>query len=226
MPTAVWDANFVGVWHLDESAVGTLFEYRDSSANANHGTGGKDYGAYVPVQAGGRIGYGQTFDGVNDFIDVGSSGWFDTNWSNRRRIIIDSGQVSGSAALQDFPVLINSTVLDWRHTSNGGNVGKLDGTDIFFTGDEGAILDHEIEYYDPVTGHLVAWVETTVWHTQDTTLYMYYGNAGAADQQNVAGTWDEGGAGNFGGVWHLSEDPSAGAPQFLNSAYERFRWNG
>ena len=205
-PDGVWDANYLGVWHLDETGSGALFEYRDSTANANHGTGGKDFGAYVPVQAGGQIGYGQTFDGVNDFIDTGSSGWFDSNWTRRRRIIVDSSKVSGSSALQYFPVLIDSTVPDWRHTSNGGNVGKLDGTDIFFTDDEGGKLDHEIEYYDPVTGHLVAWVEAWIWNTQDTTLYMYYGNAVAADQQDVPGTWDEGGANNFKSVWHLNEE--------------------
>ena len=106
----VWDSNYIGVWHLDEIATGTLFEYRDSTTNENHGTGGKDYGPYVPVQAGGQIGYGQTFDGVNDFIDVASSGWYDANWTHRSRIVVDASKVSGTAPLSNFPVLINSTV--------------------------------------------------------------------------------------------------------------------
>jgi hypothetical protein len=157
----------------------------------------------VPAQVGGQIGLGQTFDGVNDFIDVASSGWYDSNWTHRRRIIIDSSQVSGSSEFVDFPVLINSTVPDWRHTSSGGNVGKLDGTDIFFTNDEGGKYDHELEYYDPTTGHVVAWVELfSLSPNEDLTIYMYYGNAAAPDQQNEAGTWNA----NFAGVWHLSEE--------------------
>jgi uncharacterized delta-60 repeat protein len=192
-PDGVWDANYMGVWHLDESGTGALFEYRDSTANANHGTGGKDYGDYVPTIASGQIGFGQTFDGANDFIDTGNSGWYDTNWTHRRRIIIDSDKVSGSTPLSYFPLLIDSTVPDWRDISNGGNVGNADGSDIFFTGDEGGKLHHQIEQYDPTTGHLVAWVEVGgdgVRVTDDTTLYMYYGNSGAPDQQNVASTWD------------------------------------
>ena len=34
-PTGVWDANFVGVWHLSESSGTIAF---DSTANGNHGT--------------------------------------------------------------------------------------------------------------------------------------------------------------------------------------------
>ncbi|MCK4692702.1 MAG: DUF2341 domain-containing protein, partial [Anaerolineales bacterium] len=199
----VWDANYMGVWHLNESGTGALFEYRDSTANANHGTGGKDYGAFVPAQAGGQIGFGQTFDGVNDFIDTGNSGWYDTNWTHRRRIIVDSSKVSGSADFTDFVVLIDATVPDWRHTSNGGNVGKLDGTDIFFTNDEGGKYEHQIEHYDPVTGHVVAWVELFgLFYRDDTTIYMYYGNPAAADQQQVAATWSNG----YESVYHLHDD--------------------
>ena len=35
----------------------------------------------------------------------------------------------------------------------------------------------------------------------DTTLYMYYGNSAAANQENVAGTWDS----NYRMVHHLEE---------------------
>ena len=201
-PDGVWDANYMGVWHLNEIGTGALFEYRDSTDNANHGTGGKSWGPYIPVQAGGQVGFGQTFDGVNDFIDTGNAGWDDNNWTHRRRIIIDSAKDSGSAELSGFLFLINSTVPDWCHTSNGGNVGKIDGTDIYFTSDEGGFLSHELEYYDPVTGHVVAWVEHFgLSATDDTTIYMYYGNAGAADQQDLPGTWSNG----YESVYHLHD---------------------
>ncbi|UCF61272.1 MAG: DUF2341 domain-containing protein, partial [Anaerolineaceae bacterium] len=205
-----WDSNYIGVWHLDESGNGTLNEFVDSTAYNNHGTGGKGYSGYVPTQGTGQIGYGQTFDGANDFIDMASSGWFDSNWPYRKRIIIQGDQVSGSSDFSNFPVLISfdpNADNDMKYTGNGGHVGKDDGTDIFFTNDEGAKLDHEIEAYDPATGELVAWVEAPqLFHSADTTLYMYYGYASATDQQNISGTWDEGGSGDFAGVWHLDEE--------------------
>ncbi len=37
---------------------------------------------------------------------------------------------------------------------------------------------------------------------------MYYGNATVGDQWNIAGTWDENGASNYVGVWHLDEEAS------------------
>ena len=221
--TGTWDSNYVGVWHLDESGDGTLYEFGDSTANNNDGTGGKGYVDYVPAQIGAKIGDGQTFDGLNDFIDMASSGWFDANWPYRKRIVIDGDQVSGTGSHSNFPVLISvaaNSDNDLKFTGSGGHVGIIDGTDIFLTNDEGSKLDHEIEGYDPVTGELTLWVEVSgVSTTEDTTLYMYYGYASATDQQNITGTWDAGCGTicDFKGVWHLKEDPTAGAPQFLDS---------
>ncbi len=207
----VWDSNFIGVWHLDESGGGTYDEFADSTANDNDGRGGKGYAGYIPSQIGAQIGYGQSFDGVNDFIDMASSGWADVAWSYRNMIVIDASKISGSSGLTDFPLLINTTNPDWRHTSYGGHVGKLDGSGIFFTADEGGTeyaptggkLYHEIEKYDPQTGELIAWVNLYYLSpNEDTTVYMYYGNAAASDQQNVSGTWNA----NYMGVWHLDED--------------------
>ena len=95
-----------------------------------------------------------------------------------------------------------------RDTSNGGNVEQADGGDILFTDSAGTKLDHEIEKYDNTSGELIAWVEVpTVSYNTDTDIYLYCGNnTGVADQWNIAGTWDEGGANNYKGVWHLDED--------------------
>ncbi|NIQ81051.1 MAG: DUF2341 domain-containing protein, partial [Anaerolineales bacterium] len=206
---AVWDSNFKGVWHLKESGTGTADEFADSTSNNNHGQGGKGYSGYTPTQSAGQIGYGQTFDGVNDLIDMASSGWSDSLWPYRKRIVIQGSQVSGTSDLSNFPVLIKflpDSDTNLKHTSYGGHVGKDDGTDIFFTNDEGGKCDHEIEKYDPQTGELITWVEVPgLYHSANTTLYMYYGYASAIDQQNVSGTWDEGGNNNYKGVWHLNE---------------------
>ncbi len=77
-PRAVWDAGYVGVWHLGEAGAGNVNEYRDSSGYDNHGRGGRGAPAATPMRvAGGQIGYGQHFgnaDGTYDFIDDGDDG--------------------------------------------------------------------------------------------------------------------------------------------------------
>jgi hypothetical protein len=60
-PTAVWDANYQGVWHLAEN--GTLA--RDSTTNANDATSGVQ-----PTRAAGQIGNGQSFDGSTQFMGI------------------------------------------------------------------------------------------------------------------------------------------------------------
>jgi uncharacterized repeat protein (TIGR01451 family) len=75
---AVWDAGYVGVWHLGEAGAGEVNEYRDSSRYGNHGRGGRGAPAATPTRvAGGQIGFGQHFgnaDGTYDFIDDGDDG--------------------------------------------------------------------------------------------------------------------------------------------------------
>jgi hypothetical protein len=140
--------------------------------------------------------------------------------------VIDSAQVSGSAELPNFVFLIDSTVPDWRHTSFGGHVGKLDGTDIYFTSDEGGFLSHELEHYNPATGHVVAWVEHFgLSATDDTTIYMYYGNAAAADQQQVAVTWSDAYTGRSTTL-HDSFSDSSGSRLSAQQRFHRHRRAG
>jgi hypothetical protein len=76
-----------------------------------------------------------------------------------------------------------------------------DGDDILFTSSDGtAKLDHEIEEFNGGTGALVAWVKVPSLST-GTVIYMYYGNAGASNQQNPTSVWDS----HYKGVWHLNE---------------------
>jgi len=57
-PTLVWDQNFTGVFHMNESS-GVCY---DSSLYSNHGTFNND----LPNQTAGKIGYGQYFDSSSD----------------------------------------------------------------------------------------------------------------------------------------------------------------
>lgn len=124
-----------------------------------------------------------------------SPAWYNTSWTKRKKITLDADAVAGSGDLTDFPVLISLSA-----DSNLSSSAQADGDDILFTNASGTKLNHEIESYS--SGTLVAWVKVpTLGGTTDTDIYMYYGNAGAASQQNPTGVWDS----NYKGVWHLPE---------------------
>ncbi|MBI4697336.1 MAG: DUF2341 domain-containing protein, partial [Nitrospirae bacterium] len=140
---------------------------------------------------------------------VFAADWYSSSWSFRKKLTIQSSKVPGD--LSYFPVLVSIT-LDTSKVQS-------DGDDILFTTSDGTTkLDHEIESYNSGTGALLAWVEvTSVSSSSNTDIYIYYGNSGAGNQQNVSGTWDEGGSSYYKGVWHLKEDPSGSAPQMTDS---------
>jgi hypothetical protein len=125
-------------------------------------------------------------------------------WQYYKKITILASEVAD--VLKNFPLLINTTHAEWADTSNGGNVAQSDGGDILFVaGNQITKLDHEIESYDETTGELVAWVEVlSLSPTQDTDIYIIYGNADAVDQWNPtgAGVWEP----NYVGIWHLHGD--------------------
>ena len=135
-------------------------------------------------------------DEAADACIVGTESWFDTNWLFRKPITIDSTKVIGD--LDDFPVLVSITDPDLAASA------RADGFDIAFTGSNGSTkLDHEIEKYDGGTGELVAWVRVRLSASQDKTLYMYYGNATAGDQQNATAVWNA----SYMSVHHMKESP-------------------
>ena len=105
----------------------------------------------------------------------------------------------------NFPVLVNlasDTELAASAQTTGG--------DIYFTSASGAKLAHEIERFQKATGGLAAWVNIpALSSTTDTVIYMYFGNASAADQQNRTAVWDSG----YSAVWHMRE----GSAQHVDS---------
>jgi len=118
-------------------------------------------------------------------------------WTFRKKIIIGSSLVE--ANLTNFPVLIS--VIDADLISGGGKV-QADGDDIMFTSGDGTTpLSHEIETYNNATGALDAWVKTSLYGSANTSIFLYYGNATAGNQQDVTGVWDS----SFQMVQHLEE---------------------
>ncbi|MCA9389910.1 DUF2341 domain-containing protein [candidate division WWE3 bacterium] len=123
------------------------------------------------------------------------AGWWNDGWSYRKELIIDNTKVSGSTDLTDFVVLVSLTT-DADLSANA----QSDGDDIVFTDSHGQRLSHEIESY--ASGTLVAWVRLPVLSaSEDTILYMYYGNPTAFDDTNSADVWGD----NYRAVWHMNE---------------------
>ena len=131
-------------------------------------------------------------------FDIGT--WYSTSWSNRKAITIDHTKVSGSSNLTNFPMLISLS-----SDSDLQSKAKTDGSDKVSSlrlRTETTKLNHEIEAYTSSTGQLIAWVQVpTVSPTGDTSIYIYYGNASATNQQNQTGVWDSG----FKLVQHLQQ---------------------
>ncbi len=104
----------------------------------------------------------------------------------------------------NFPFLVNTSDPLLANIASGGHVSNPNGYDIIFTSDAAGQnpLNYEMEEYNPQTGQLIAWVQIpTVSHSQDTTIYLFYGNPNiTTPQQNPTAVWDA----NYLGVWHVA----------------------
>jgi len=107
-PTNVWDVNYVGVWHKNDSNTTTI---HDSTQNANHGT---KTGANEPSEIIGKIGKCQEYDGINDIIDVGHpfSGALLTEvtvsaWIKLNDLLVSHGIISKSTGGTSSTVLLD-----------------------------------------------------------------------------------------------------------------------
>ena len=122
--------------------------------------------------------------------------WWNTKWAYRKQITIDHTKINGD--LSGFPVLINiNSDTDLADDTKCQN----DGDDIVFTNETGVKLNHEIELFDGTTGELICWVNADISSSNDTILFLYYGNPGADNQENVNNVWDS----NYMMVHHLQE---------------------
>ncbi|HLK66747.1 MAG TPA: malectin domain-containing carbohydrate-binding protein [Bryobacteraceae bacterium] len=107
------------------------------------------------------------------------------SYSYRRPIVINHGQVANSDQ-SSYTLLFTGTYPYLATTANNGKVTSTSGFDIIFTSDCAGLqkLDHEITSYNPATGAVSMWVVLPlVSHTQDTVLYLNYGNANVTTSQ-------------------------------------------
>lgn len=114
----------------------------------------------------------------------------------------------GTADTTNFVAFVSMSDATLKSTVNGGNVGSASGFDIRFWSDSGAsvALSWEMDYYDPVNGVVLAWVNIpTLSHTTDTVIYVTYGNATITTFQGTT-PW----TGNIG-VYHFRGPTASGA---------------
>jgi RHS repeat-associated protein len=135
---------------------------------------------------------------VNQAVSCALNGY-----SYGRAITIDHTQVPNTDQA-NFPFLFNTTDPLLATIANGGHVSSTNGYDILFTSDAAGQnpLSFEMEEYNPQTGQVIAWIKVpTLSHSQNTVIYLFYGNAKvAAPQQNPTAVWDA----NYMGVWHVA----------------------
>jgi len=67
----VWDSNFKAVYHMTDATTSTVV---DSTSNSNDGT---KKAANEPIEAAGKVGQAQDFDGTDDYIDCGTDNSLD-----------------------------------------------------------------------------------------------------------------------------------------------------
>jgi hypothetical protein len=121
---------------------------------------------------------------------------FNEGWFYQKQMTIDHDMVEGD--LTNFPVLIHIIDTDLK------NKAQKDGEDIIFMDATGVAdkIPHEIEFYNGSSGELICWVNIeSLSSSQDTNIYMYYGNLCCNSQQEIIDTWDS----NYVLVQHLSE---------------------
>jgi len=131
-----------------------------------------------------------------------------------KEIVIQETRIPDGPNLSNFPFLFQVTDPDLRLAAHGGHVENSNGYDIqFYLNPCDTKLDHQLEYYDPFTGQVSAWVRIPLLPTSvDLSIYLYYGNDTVSVSGSVSSVWDA----DYSGVWHFSDDPSGSAPQILD----------
>lgn len=105
-----------------------------------------------------------------------------------RSIDVTDALVTGGPHAE-FPMLVSISATWLRSSSNGGDVARDDGFDIYFTSDQAGVSRYafEVESYSPSTGELVAWVKLPL--AAASLLYLHYGDPAVttslADPTNV-----------------------------------------
>lgn len=130
----------------------------------------------------------------------------DFTYTGYLSIDTEAAQLSEAITLTNFPLLVrlDSSTFDFNKADNSGR-------DIRFFSMNKVPLAHEIEQWDPVSQRAAIWILVDeIWGgNPDPHIMMQWGAPAAHNLSNGTTVFDT--ANGFAGVWHLNENPSAGA---------------
>lgn len=123
-------------------------------------------------------------------------------WGYNRNIEINvaSTGLSLTQSLLKFPlpVQLNSSNFNFSEAQTGGE-------DIRFTNSIGALLFHEVEYWDTISKTALVWVlADSIPHSSTETIGIHWGNMSATESSNASSVFDT--LLGYQAVWHFNED--------------------
>lgn len=114
-----------------------------------------------------------------------------SGYQNSKTIWVREDQLLGTDPLKNFWFLFKGTYPQLRTTGNGGRVSHTQGYDIRFEDLNGVKLKHDLKYYNPTTGEVVAWIYFASLPTDvDLKFTMQYGNpTRTTPEADATGCW-------------------------------------
>jgi hypothetical protein len=136
------------------------------------------------------------------------SGWWNAGWHKRARVTITDPELKETLA--DFQVAVKL-----EGPAFEASAAKSDGADLRFVADDGTVLDHEIDLWNPAGASLV-WLRLPKLAPGATVVHLYYANPDAPVPVDPpgAGVWPE----PYAGVWHLSGSGKDSTPHGFDGA--------
>jgi biopolymer transport protein ExbB len=137
--------------------------------------------------------------------------WWNDGWQYRKKISFNSTATGADIKqnLSDFPMLVRLHSGNFNFTN-----AREDGGDIrFVAADDATLLKHHIEKFDTLDEIALVWVKVPriAGSSDQSFIYMYYGNENAIGGQDAGGTFppDQAAAYHFGEFEGLPLDATA-----------------
>ena len=114
---------------------------------------------------------------------------FANGFAYRRRLVVPPSPVAAET-LTNFVLFVDEAGSWLKDAAHGGKVASAQGYDLRFAAEDGSVLDHEIDRYDPAAGLLTAWVRLPAWTPGDgLRIFLYYGKPGLGAGPAPAAVW-------------------------------------
>ena len=134
--TAVWDSNYQGVWHLNQTPTGTAGDIADSTSLANNGT---SQTIAAGAQVAGKIDGSLTLDGTSDYISTATAftpattssetvqAWVKTTYAAGTKVVgLEINQTGTGSATADRQIYVDTGGYarfgTWNTTPGNANI--------------------------------------------------------------------------------------------------------